>query len=159
MEQTSTSKEVKCPKCKSDTVKNGKDSGKQRYRCKKQKCRCNFRRSIPPTSTNHEVERKCMMMYLAGVSVLDIHATFPKIDQQTIRRWIKKYGSSLEPIVNKNRYGFQQMKATYLSEENIETEIRTGLVFVEKFERVIISPLDKTPIFFYKRRKEAKHRK
>lgn len=159
MEQTSTSKKVKCPKCNSDTVKNGKYSDKQRYRCKKKKCGCNFRMPLPARFTNHEEKRKCMMMYLAGVSVQDIHETLTKIDQQTIRRWIKKYGSSLEPIVNKNRYGFQQMKATYLSEENIETEIRTGLVFVEKFERVIISPLDKTPIFFHKRRIEAKHRK
>lgn len=87
-------------------------------------------------------------MYLAGVSVRDIYATL-KIEQQTIRRWIDKYGSSLEPIVNKNGYVFQQIKATYLSDkEKIETEIRTGIVFVERFGKVIVSPLEKTPIFY-----------
>lgn len=148
MKQTSTLKDVKCPKCHSDAVKNGKDSGKQRYRCKSLVCRCNFRKPVSRTLDNETEKRRCMIMYLAGVSVRDIYATL-KIEQQTIRRWIDKYGSSLEPIVNKNGYVFQQIKATYLSDkEKIETEIRTGIVFVERFGKVIVSPLEKTPIFY-----------
>lgn len=160
MEQTSTSKKVKCPKCKSDTVKNGKDSGKQRYRCKRKNCRCNFRESLPGALSNEKQKRRCMIMYLAGFTVRDIQSTLEKIDEQTIRRWIKKYGSSLEPIVNKKECAFQQIKATYsLDKGETITELRTGLIFTEKHDKVIVSPLEKTPIFFHKWGIEAKHRK
>ena len=158
MKGTSSSENIKCPKCQSDAVKNGKDSGKQRYRCTEMECRCNFRRPLPAASTNIEEKRKCLMMYLAGVSVRDIHATLSKIDQQTIRRWIERYGSSLEPIVNKKNYGFRPAKAVYLSDD-IETEIGTGILFVEKLGKIIISPLEETPNFFNQMRKEAMRRK
>jgi len=142
MEQTSTSKNIKCPKCQSEAVKNGKDSGKQRYRCKKLKCRCNFRIPVPGTLGNEKEKRRCMIMYLAGFSVREIRSTLEKIDEQTIRRWIKKYGSSLEPIVNKNGCGFQQIKAGYSYDKGkTETDIRTGLIFVEKQGKVIVSLL------------------
>ena len=156
--QTNDSKSVKCPKCQSDAVKNGKDSGKQRYRCKEEKCRCNFRKPLPKTLYNENKKRKCMIMYLSGASVREICNVLSSVKEQTIRRWIKKYGSSLEAIVSEKKCVFQELavidgrlfkkKKNNIFENDIY-EMKAGLVIMEKSNRTIISPLDKDYSFFH----------
>lgn len=159
MEQVSASKEVKCPRCESDAVKNGKDSGKQRYRCKKQKCGCNFRKPLPATATNHKEKRICMILYLSGASVREICDVLCPIKEQTIRRWIKEYGSSLKAIVSEKECVFQELavidgrafrkKKNNIFEDDIY-EMKAGLVIMEKKGKTIISPLDKEYRFFHR---------
>lgn len=157
------SSKVVCPKCESSAVKNGTDSGKQRYRCTSLKCRCNFRISLPTAPSNHEEKRKCMIMRLSGASVQEIRLALSSVNvnisEQTIKRWIKKYGSSLKPIINSNKKCVFQELAVIDGElfrrkknnifENDIHEIRSGLVIIEKKERTIISPLDKDYAFFH----------
>jgi len=168
MKQTNDSKSVKCPKCQSDAVKNGKDSGKQRYRCKEEKCRCNFRKPLPKTLSNENKKRKCMIMYLSGAGIEEIYDVLTTVNKQTIRRWIKKYGESLEPIVSKKECiiqelvvfdGFQYRKKKQNIFEDDIHEMTAGLVIIEKNRKIIVSPLDKNPEFFYYWEKTQKHRK
>lgn len=102
-----------------------------------------------------------MIMHLSGASVQEIRITLSSvnINEQTIRRWIKKYGKSLEPIVSEKECIFQELavidgelyrrKKNNIFENDIH-EMRGGLVIMEKNGKTIISPLDKDYDFFHR---------
>lgn len=87
---------VKCKKCESKkTVKNGKITGVQRYKCKE--CGYNFRKG--DKRTNRKIKAKkalCILMYTKGRNSFRMIGDILKIDHTIVYRWIKAYAESIE---------------------------------------------------------------
>jgi transposase-like protein len=78
-----------CKKCKSDSVvKNGKQEGVQRYKCKK--CGSVFRDSDRKYSPSFKME--VVMMYLNSIGLRAI-ARVKKIHNSLVSYWVKQVGT------------------------------------------------------------------
>ena len=80
---------MKCPKCQNtQSVKNGKHLGKQRYKCKT--CGCQYTREQPK---GKDVETKCLaiILYVNGLSFRAI-ASIVKVSHKAVYDWVKAFG-------------------------------------------------------------------
>lgn len=95
---------MKCPKCfVVNYVKNGVNTGVQRYKCKN--CGCNFIGNRKKYDEN--IKKDAIFLYQEGLGINSI-ARFLKISQQIVSYWIKQYGNII-----------QQLKANVQSEYDI----------------------------------------
>jgi len=80
-----------CPKCKSTRlIKNGFQSGIQRYKCKD--CGCNP--SVQYVGHPEEFRMEVIRLYLDGMGVRALSRHF-KIGVATVIRWVKKIAAAL----------------------------------------------------------------
>ena len=87
---------TKCKKCESPkTVRNGRISGVQRYKCKE--CGYNFRKG--DKRTNKKIRAKkalCILMYSKGKASFRMIGEILGIDHALVYRWIRAYAERLE---------------------------------------------------------------
>ena len=95
----------KCPKCfMVNYVKNGVNTGVQRYKCKN--CGCQFTQDFIG-KYGQNIKLHALKLYQEGLGINSI-ARFLKISQQIVSYWIKKYGNII-----------QQLKANVQSEYDV----------------------------------------
>ena len=86
----------RCPKCKgAEYSKDGKNNGKQRYKCKS----CNYRYtvSIKSTAATPSQKRLALQMYLEGMGFRSIGRIL-NFSNVSVLRWIRSFGEQLKSI-------------------------------------------------------------
>lgn len=86
---------MECPKCAhAEGVKNGKMTGKQRYKCRR--CGCNYTQSskyrIP-----REKRLECLRLYLEGVGFRGIER-LTGVSHVSVIKWVRELGDRIEAL-------------------------------------------------------------
>jgi transposase-like protein len=125
------------PKCNScSCVKHGFVKLIQRYLCKN--CGMNYSVGQKTTATTPDIRRKSIMMYLEGLGFRSIGRLL-EVSHVSVIQWIKKYGSQLEELQNKNSVHVLELDEmhTYVGKKKMSSGF--GLVLIEQANDTVVS--------------------
>ncbi len=130
---------MKCSKCNSEkSIKNGFTKGRQRYRCKD--CGNNYSVEQKSTAKLPSERRMGLMMYLEGLGVNSIGRLLG-VSHVAVIKWVKKYGSQLDEIKNKNPVEVMELDEMHSYIRSKKTIVGYGLQLIEGESDTLISLL------------------
>jgi len=118
-----------CPKCKnSEHCRDGIVRGRQRYLCK----RCKHRYTVITRSGtgSDEIKRMALQLYLEGLGFRSIGRVL-KFSNVTILKWIRAYGTQLEPIKRNESVEIMELDEMHSYIGSKKTIAGYGLLLIE----------------------------
>ncbi len=120
---------MNCPRCKSpDHKKNGKTSGRQRYKCRG--CGYNYSIELKSTASSTFVKRQALQLYLEGLGFRSIGRILG-VSHVSVQKWIKKFGQELEELKRENEISVVELDEMHTHIGNNKNIAGSGLLLIE----------------------------
>jgi transposase-like protein len=92
---------MNCPKCTCPkSVKSGKISERQRYKCKD--CGCNYTVEIKSTAKPKSLKKQALHLYLEGLGFRSIGRIL-KVSNVSVLNWIRDFGEKVQELHSENQ--------------------------------------------------------